>query len=175
MTQNGIDVFPPMQSLFVIPFQPQFRGTVQPATAYSDDRARAAGDGRARVLRRHALQRARTRPFAPPVPPFPCRSSFDSILYALGAQSGLAAYNLAFGNAYQIFQDSRIVAALDAGGSWSLGAGEGRRALEDRPADPGPAAHGSVAVHAGDAEHRPMVAGPGVPQPTVRFGSTVCQ
>src|SRR4029453_8604497 len=94
LTQNGFAVFPPMQSLFVIPFQPQFRGTVQPATAYSE----TASTGTATVGRVF-FGGTRFNPpgsaFAPPVPPFPCRSSFDSILYARGAQSGLRAHHLA--------------------------------------------------------------------------------
>ena len=56
--------------------------------------------------------------FAPPTPlacgsgQYPCRSQFDSIIYALGAVSGQAAYDLnaAGDDAYRIFRDSRIAA-----------------------------------------------------------------
>ncbi len=173
VTQNGIAVFPPMQSLFVIPFEPQFRGTVQPATAYSE----TASTGTATVGRVF-FGGTRFNPpsstFAPPVPPFPCRSSFDSILYALGAQSGLAAYNLAFGNAYQIFQDSRIVAISTqaAPGASVLAKDEGLSKV-GQPVQAPPPMGLSPSTQA--TQNIVMVAGPGVPQPTVRFGSTVCQ
>ena len=149
VTQNGIDVYPPMQSLFVIPFEPNFRGTVQPATAYSE-----AASGAGRVFFGGTRFNPPNSTYAPPVPPFPCRSSFDSILYALGAQSGLAAYDLAFGNAYQIFQDSRIVAISTqaAPGASVLAKDEGLS--KTGAAGPAAAADGSVAGHAGDAERR---------------------
>jgi hypothetical protein len=112
--------------------------------------------------------------FAPPVPPFPCRSSFDSIIYALGAQSGLAAYNLAFGNAYQIFQDSRIVALSTqaAPGASVLAKDEGL-SKTGQPVHAPPPMGLSPSTQA--TQNIVMVAGPGLPQPTVRFGSTVCQ
>jgi hypothetical protein len=98
-----------MQSLFVIPFQPSSaaRYSPRPRTATT---ASTASTTVGRVFFGGTRFNRPSSTFAPPVPPFPCRSSFDSIIYALGAQSGLAAYDLAFGNAYQIFQDSRIVA-----------------------------------------------------------------
>jgi hypothetical protein len=173
VTQNGIAVFPPMQSLFVIPFEPQFRGTVQPATAYSE----TASSGTA-VVGRVFFGGTRFNPptsaFAPPVPPFPCRSSFDSIIYALGAQSGLAAYNLAFGNAYQIFQDSRIVALSTqaAPGASVLAKDEGLSKI-GQPIQAPPPMGLSPSTQA--TQNIVTVAGPGLPQPAVRFGSTVCQ
>lgn len=49
-------------------------------------------------------------PNAPP--PFPCRSSFDSVIFGLDATTGTAAFDLN-GNgstdAYAIFQDSRVI------------------------------------------------------------------
>ena len=113
--------------------------------------------------------------YAPPVPPFPCRSSFDSILYALGAQSGLAAYDLAYGNAYQIFQDSRIVAVSTqaAPGASMLAKDEGL-SKTGQPIQP-PPPMGLVAEHAGHPERRDGVRGRPSRSPTVRFGSTVCQ
>jgi hypothetical protein len=173
VTQNGISVFPPMQSLFVIPFEPQFRGTVQPATAYSET-ASSGATVVGRVFFGGTRFNAPNSAFAPPVPPFPCRSSFDSILYALGAQSGLAAYDLAFGNAYQIFQDSRIVAISTqaAPGASVLVKDEGLSKV-GQPVQPPPPMGLSPSTQA--TQNIVMVSGPGMPQPTVRFGSTVCQ
>jgi hypothetical protein len=169
VVQNGINVFPPMQSLFVIPFVDNFRGTVQPATAFSDT---AGGAGR--VFFGGTRFNAPNSAFAPPVPPFPCRSSFDSILYALGAQSGLAAYNLAFGNAYQIFQDSRIVAVSTqaAPGASMLAKDEGL-SKTGQPVQPPPPMGLSPSQQS--TQNVVMASGAGVPQATVRFGSVVCQ
>ncbi len=169
VTQNGIDVFPPMQSLFVIPFQDNFRGTVQPATAYSD-----TVPGAGRVFFGGTRFNGPNSAFAPPVPPFPCRSSFDSILYALGAQSGLAAYDLVAGNAYQIFTDSRIVAVSTqaAPGASVLAKDEGL-SKTGQPIQPPPPMGLSPSTQA--TQNIVMATGPGIPQPTVRFGSTVCQ
>jgi hypothetical protein len=173
VTQNGISVFPPMQSLFVIPFEPQFRGTVQPATAYSET-ASTSGSVVGRVFFGGTRFNPPSSQFAPPVPPFPCRSSFDSILYALGAQSGLAAYDLAFGNAYQIFQDSRIVAvSTQAAPSASVLAKDEGLSKVGQPIQPPPPMGLSPTTQS--TQNVIMVAGPGLPQPTVRFGSTVCQ
>ena len=169
VTQNGINVFPPMQSLFVIPFVDNFRGSVQPATAYSDT---AGGAGR--VFFGGTRFNAPNSTFAPPVPPFPCRSSFDSILYALGAQSGMAAYDLAYGNAYQIFQDSRIVAvSTQAAPGASLLAKDEGLSKTGQPVQPPPPMGLSPAQQS--TQNVVMASGPGVPQATVRFGSTVCQ
>jgi hypothetical protein len=108
------------------------------------------------------------------VPPYPCRSSFDSILYALGAESGLAAYDLAYGNAYQIFQDSRIAAIS------TQAAPKGSQLVKDeglsktsQPIQPPPAP--GLAPTTQSTQNVVAVSGPGLPQPTVRFGSTVCQ
>jgi hypothetical protein len=168
-TQNGIQVYPPMESKFVIPFEDLFRGTVQPATAYSE-----TDPGAGRVFFGGTRFNPPASPYAPPVPPYPCRSSFDSILYALGAQSGLAAYDLAFGNAYQIFQDSRIVALSTqaAPGASVLAKDEGL-SKPGSPITPPPPMGLSPSTQA--TQNVVPVAGPGMPQPTVRFGSTVCQ
>ncbi|HET9316253.1 MAG TPA: hypothetical protein VFQ51_11735, partial [Vicinamibacteria bacterium] len=74
---NGSDgVNGPIEVLFTKTFIDRFRGTAQPATAFTDD-----------DLGRVFFVGTRFNPpgstFAPPPPP--CRSSFDSILFALGA------------------------------------------------------------------------------------------
>jgi hypothetical protein len=171
VTQNGIGVYPPMISDFVIPFQPGFRGTVQPATAYSDA---SADTVLGRVFFGGTRFNAPNSTYAPPVPPYPCRSSFDSILYALGAESGLAAYDMAYGNDYVIFQDSRIAAIS------TQAAPKGSLLAKDeglsKPATPiaAPPPPGLAPTTQATQSIIP-VAGPGLPQPTVRFGSTVCR
>ena len=156
--------------LFVIPFQDQFRGTVQPSTAYSDTTA-----GAGRVFFGGTRFNAPNGTYAPPVPPFPCRSSFDSILYALGAQSGLAAYDLAYGNAYQIFQDSRIVAiSTQASPKASVLAKDEGLSKTGSPVTPPP----PMGLSPSQQATQNIIQSPpaaGVVQPTVRFGSTVCQ
>jgi hypothetical protein len=171
ITQNGIKVYPPLTSQFVIDFQPGFRGTVQPATAYSDT---TGASGQGRVFFGGTRFNAPNTTYAPPVPPFPCRSSFDSILYALGAESGLAAYDLAYGNNYQIFQDSRIVAVSTqaAPGGSTLAKDEGLSKV-GQPIQPPPPMGLSPTTQS--TQNVIPVSGPGLPQPTVRFGSTVCQ
>jgi hypothetical protein len=171
VSQNGINVFPPMVSLFVIPFEPEFRGTVQPSTAFSDT---AGSTGNGRVFFGGTRFNGPNSPYAPPVPPYPCRSSFDSIIYALGAESGLAAYNLAYGNNYVIFQDSRIVAiSTQAAPGASLLAKDEGLSKTGQPVQPPPPMGLSPATQA--TQNVVMVSGPGLPQPAVRFGSTVCQ
>jgi hypothetical protein len=170
VAQNGINVYPPLTGLFVIPFQDQFRGTVQPSTAYSDTMA-----GAGRVFFGGTRFNGPNSTFAPPVPPFPCRSSFDSIIYALGAQSGLAAYNLAYGNAYQIFQDSRIVAlSTQASPKASVLAKDEGLSKTGTPISPPP----PMGLSPSQQATQNIIQAPpaaGVVQPTVRFGSTVCQ
>ena len=172
VTQNGIGVYPPMTSNFLIDFQPGFRGTVQPATAYSD--VQTAGGVNGRVFFGGTRFNGPNSAFAPPVPPYPCRSSFDSILYALGAESGLAAYDMAFGNDYVIFQDSRIVAlSTQASPKGSLLAKDEGLSKTSAPIAPPPAP--GLAPTTQSTQNVIPVSGPGLPQPTVRFGSTVCR
>lgn len=149
---------------------PVFRGTVQPATAFTND-----------TPPRGVVFFAGTRfnpplsAYAPVPPPYPCRSSFDSILYALGSQSGNAAYDLnATGdNAYSIFRDSRLVAiGTTADPSQTTGAtlnkDEGLIKAGALPAPPPKA--GQPATVGGSVTPAAIN---GVPQ--MRFGSTACQ
>jgi hypothetical protein len=173
VTQNGIGVYPPMKSDFVINFEPGFRGTVQPATVYSD-KTDSTGKVLGRVFFAGTRFNAPNSAFAPPTPPYPCRSSFDSILYALGAETGLAAYNLASNEDHVIFEDSRIAAIS------TQAAPQGSLLAKDeglsKSADPiaAPPAPG-LAPTTQATQNIVQVSGPGIPQPTVRFGSTVCR
>ncbi len=172
-TQNGIQVYPPMKSDFVIDFEPGFRGTVQPAAAYSESEPPVHFIG-GRVFFAGTRFNAPNSAYAPPVPPFPCRSSFDSIIYPLGAESGQSAYDLSTGNDYVIFQDSKIAALSTqaAPGGALLAKDEGLSKV-GQPITPPPAM--GLAPTTQSTQNVIPVAGPGLPQPTVRFGSTVCQ
>ena len=141
-----------------------FRGTVQPAAAFecSVDLGRTvlhAAIGRV-FFAGTRLSLPNTR-FAPITPlacgsgVYPCRSQFDSIIYALGAETGLAAYDLnaAGDDAYRIFRDSRIAAitvqADPDPGAWrqQLHAGRG--------SDEGRAQAASAAGRAADGDDAP--------------------
>jgi hypothetical protein len=170
-----------------------FRGTAQPAAAFEcgtvvgdpSSGAQQCQDILGRVFfagTRLSLPNTR---FAPPTPlacgqgDYPCRSQFDSILYALGAKTGNAAYDLnASGDdAYRVFRDSRLVAVQmqadpdpTRGGS-SFAADEGLvKAAPKPPPPPGvpPTANTATA-------NVVMTREPGQPPPAVRYGSTVCQ
>jgi hypothetical protein len=78
-------------TLFAIDLPDQFRGTVQPATAFAP--AVGTNPPAARVF--FAANRFNPPGSAnAPQPTPPCISSFDAILFALGAESGNAAYDL---------------------------------------------------------------------------------
>jgi hypothetical protein len=149
---------------------PVFRGTVQPATSFTSD---------APVRTVVFFAGTRFNPpgsaFAPVPPPYPCRSSFDSILYALGSRSGQAAYDLnsAGDNAYAIFRDSRIVGIAtqsdpSQGTGSSLNKDEGLIPTGVPPAAPPPPGK----PPSSGANVSPAMKN-GVPSMT--FGSTVCQ
>jgi hypothetical protein len=97
----GDNVTGPVKVLFAKDFPALYRGTAQPATAFAEG-------GLGRVFF------AGTR-FNPPgtvnaPPPPPCRSSFDSILFALGAASGNAAFDLNSGNdEYVEYLDEKVM------------------------------------------------------------------
>jgi hypothetical protein len=100
-----------------------FRGTVQPATALANSGS----------LGRVFFAGTRFNPPAPDGAPFapdppPCKSSFDSVLYALGAKTGEAAFDLnadaAADDAYVVYDNSKIaglgiIAAPDGSGGTS--------------------------------------------------------
>jgi hypothetical protein len=169
VTANGVKTYPPMVSQFTITFESGFKGTVQPATAYSETSA-----GLGRVFFGGTRFNAPNTPNAPPVPPYPCRSSFDSILYAVGAETGLAAYDLPSGLSYMIFQDSRIVAlSTEASPREALLAKDEGLAKAGAPISPPPEM--GLAPTTQSTQNVIPVAGLGLPTPAVRFGSTVCQ
>jgi hypothetical protein len=186
---NNVKTFGPVVSLFtreydqgpvLNPLAPQpfpvFRGTDQPATAFTADKKGVVFFAGTRF-------NPPLSAFAPqPVPgnaaTYPCRSTFDSIIYSLQAASGNAAYDLnATGDdAYAIFQDSRVVGiGMQAdpepgrGGS-RFSADEGQRkpgTQEFPPPKPGKPPAGGSNVRLGYRADHPM--------PAMKFGSTVCQ
>jgi hypothetical protein len=163
------DAGPVLSASAPTPF-PVFRGTVQPTTAFTSDTP---------VRSVAFFAGTRFNPplsaFAPVPPPYPCRSSFDSILYALGTRSGQAAYDLnaAGDDAYSIYRDSRVVALAtqadpSQGTGSSLAKDEGLMPAGTPPAPP-------------PQPGKPAAAGSNVSPATkggvaiVRFGSTVCR
>jgi hypothetical protein len=173
VTQEGLQVYPPMKANFVIDFQPGFRGTTQPASAYTETEPPAVHFVSGVVFFAGTRFNAPNTPFAPPVPPFPCRSSFDSIIYPLGAQSGQSAFDVGTGNDYVIFQDSRIAAlsTQSAPGGALLAKDEGL----SKPGAITPPPPMGLSPTTQSTQNVIPVSGPGLPQPTVRFGSTACQ
>jgi hypothetical protein len=108
---------------------------------------------------------------------YPCRSQFDSILYAVGVETGDAAYDLnASGDdAYRIFRDSRISAvsftASVSGGGSTFVADEGLIKGTPKPPPP-PGVPPTVTSATASVVLRRE---PGQPAPVVQYGSTVCQ
>lgn len=199
VTENEVEVYRPVYSLFTRAFdqgdpeaecgyteEAWFRGTVQPAAAFECP----SGVGNCSpILGRVFLAGTRlsepnTR-YAPPTPfacggPFyPCRSQFDSIIYALGATTGLAAYdmNASGDDAYRIFRDSRIVAIGMQGdpdpgrGGSSFTADEGLVKTVPKPPPP----PGVPPQETSATANVMMARDPGQPPPSVYYGSTVCQ
>jgi hypothetical protein len=164
-----------------------FRGTVQPAAAFecSSISVGTCSSPVGRVFyagTRLSLPNTRFAPITPlacGAGVYPCRSQFDSTIYALGAQSGLPAYDLnATGDdAYRIFRDSRIAAITvqadpDPGrGGSSFTPDEGL--MKGTPKPPPPPGVPPTATTA--TANVVMVREPGQPAPAIRYGSTVCQ
>ncbi|HEY6510295.1 MAG TPA: hypothetical protein VIY56_19865, partial [Vicinamibacterales bacterium] len=169
-----------------------FRGTVQPATAFEcPNGIQQTPSGPQCVPAIGRVFYAGTRLSLPntvfaPITPlacgggvYPCRSQFDSTIYALGAETGQAAYDLnaAGDDAYRIFRDSRIAAITvqadpdPARGGSSFTPDEGlMKGIPEPPPPPGvpPTATSTTA-------NVRMVREPGQPSPSIRYGSTVCQ
>jgi hypothetical protein len=165
-----------------------FRGTVQPAAAIECSGI-SVGQCSPPVIGRvfyagTRLSLPNTR-FAPITPlacgsgVYPCRSQFDSIIYALGAETGLPAYDLnaAGDDAYRIFRDSRIAAITvqadpDPGrGGSSFTPDEGlMKGVPKPPPPPGVPPTATTAT-----ANVMLTREAGQPAPAIRYGSTVCQ
>jgi hypothetical protein len=121
----------PARALFVINLPNGYRGTTQPATAFGDldgtlGRVFFAGT-------RYNLPGTANAP-APP----PCRSSFDSIVFAVGAETGLAAYDLnaAGDDRYAEIPGQRVQAVRVSGGRLVIDTGLGAQQAPPPPAPP---------------------------------------
>ena len=205
---DGITTFAPMQMLFTQPFDPGtpeapcegttvaavFRGTVQPATAFQcgdvtvDETTGQVqcNDKVGRVFFAGTRLSPPNTTFSPPTPLacgtgyYPCRSQFDSIIYALGAETGSAAFDLNAGtdeDAYRVFRDSRLSAIQmladpnAAKGTSSFVPDEGR--VKGAPKPPPPP--GVPGAASSSTPNVVMARIPGQPPPAVRYGTTVCQ
>ncbi len=168
---NQVVTFPPSRSLFTVDFATNFRGTVQPLVTLSDIDLSTTGQN---LVGRVFFGGTRFNPvasqFAPP--PEPCRSSFDSQLFALGVESGQPAYD--FGPSV-IFQNSRM-AAVTVGGSPA-----GSKLIIDeglvksgQPVPPPPQMGAPPSTTTSSANVVPLLR-PGQPGPMIRFGSSICQ
>lgn len=199
---DGVTTYPPMEKQFSRGFdqgapeascgyatEAVFRGTVQPAGAFECSGTISAGKCSGTLLWRVFFAGTRlslpNTKFAPPTPlacgtgQYPCRSQFDSIIYALGALSGQAAYDLnaAGDDAYRVFRDSRIAAITmqadpDPGrGGSSFTPDEGLMKGVPKPPPP----RGVPPTAATATANVVFAREPGKPAPAVRYGTTVCQ
>jgi hypothetical protein len=168
--------------------QAVFRGTVQPTNAVECSTALVGSKCTGTLLSRVFFGGTRLSPpitkFAPPTPlacstgQYPCRSQFDSILYALGVFSGQAAYDMnpTGDDAYRIFRDSRIAALSVLGdpdpnrGGSSFTADEGLMKGVPKPPPP-PGVPPTATTATANVVMRRV---PGQPPPAVRYGSSVC-
>lgn len=165
-----------------------FRGTLQAAVAYEclergtcspDQSSQYYAMGRV-FMGGTRLNLPNTR-YAPPTPlacgtgQYPCRSQFDSIIYLLGAETGLPAYSIdGDTSGYKIFRDSRLSALTrQQEPRWGKEGGrgskdEGQRKNPPRlPPVPAPIA----AVSEGIVTLRPDPTGA---PPGYRTGTSVC-
>jgi hypothetical protein len=160
----------PITVLFVKDLPNLYRGNVQPATAFTTD-----GSGRVFFAGSRLIPPGTQ--FAPPPPP--CRSSFDSILYAVGAATGNAAYDLnATGqDEYVEYQSQKIQAVQVKGGIVVVDRGLGAEVPPPPPAPPDvlvPPTSGSVYMGLNTKNSCPTCL---VSQASMPFqmGSSVCR
>jgi hypothetical protein len=192
---NQVTSFPPAVSLYTRTFDPGdpqancgyteeavFRGTVQPATTYE---VVGTSTRVGRVFYGGTRLSLPNTKFAPVTPlacgqgTYPCRSQFDSIVYALGTETGQAAYDLnATGDdAYRVFRDSRLVAISmqadpDPGrGGSRVNLDEGLIKTVPKPPPPPGVPPTATTATANVLFKREA----GQPAPTIRYGATVCQ
>jgi hypothetical protein len=197
----GVSTFPPVTPQFVRTFdqgdpeatcsfttEAVFRGTIQPTSAVECSAEPVAGVCQGTLLQRVFFGGTRlsapATKFAPPTPlacgtgQYPCRSQFDSILYALGVETGQAAYDLSTtgDDAYRIFRDSRIAAI---GFQADPGTGGGSRLVADEGLIKGtpkpPPVPGVPPTTTSATASVVLRREPGQPAPVVQYGSTVCQ
>jgi hypothetical protein len=183
-----------------------FRGTVQPTSAVECSEPLTGSKCNGKLLQRVFFGGTRlslpNTKFAPPTPlacgctadpnidtcdpnektccGYPCRSQFDSILYAVGVVTGQAAYDLnASGDdAYRIFRDSRITAITidadpDPGRGGSVFSADEGLMKSTPPKPPPPPGIPPTATTA--TANVVLKREPGQPAPAVQYGSTVCQ
>jgi hypothetical protein len=162
----------PAVVLFTIDFLDQYRGNVPPATAFNDSTP---------PLGRVFFAGNRFNPPGStnaPTPP-PCVSSFDGIIYAVGAESGNAAYDLNSGAGDDRFvtkNNQRIQAVRVAGGRLVVDTGLQADIAPPPPAPPIPAPPGPALNS--DVFFGPQPAAIGlVAQSPVAFklGTSVCR
>jgi len=202
-TNDGVTTFAPMAKLFArtfdqgagptpdcgYPTEALFRGTVQPAAAFECTGGVVGGQCIGPIGRVFYAGTRLSLPntkFAPVTPlacsagVYPCRSQFDSTIYVLGAETGLAAYDLNAGaadDAYRIFRDSRIAAISmqsdpdPAGGGSKFVADEGL--MKGAPKPPPPP--GVPPTSRTNSRNVVITRVAGEPAPSVRYGTTVCQ
>jgi hypothetical protein len=200
---DGVTTFPPLQKQFSRAFdqgtpegncgyttEAVFRGTVQPAGAF-ECQGGTVTDGQCTGTLVWRVFFAGTRlslpntKFAPPTPlacgtgEYPCRSQFDSIVYALSARTGEAAYDLnaAGDDAYRVFRDSRI-AAIGMQSDPDPGRGGSRFTIDEglMKGVPKPPPPRGVPPSSNDATPNVVFARQdGQPAPQVRYGTSVCQ
>jgi hypothetical protein len=168
--------------------QAVFRGTIQPTGAVECSTGLTGSRCTGTLLQRVFFGGTRlslpNTIYAPPTPlacsigEYPCRSQFDTILYALGVVTGQAAYdmNATGDDAYRIFRDSRIAALSNLadpdpnrGGS-SFTADEGLMKGTPKPPPP-PGVPPTATTATANVVMRRI---PGQPPPAVRYGSSVC-
>jgi hypothetical protein len=160
---------------------------VQPATTYERVGSGPTQTLVGRVLYGGTRLSLPNTKFAPPTPlacaqqgEYPCRSQFDSIIYAVGTETGEAAYDLnANGDdAYRVYRDSRVVAISiqadpDPEGTGSrVNLDEGLvKTTPKPPPPPGVPPLGGGGATANVVFERVA----GQPAPSIRYGSTVCE
>jgi hypothetical protein len=204
-TANGVTTYQPVTLNFARTFdqgapeancgyttEAVFRGTIQPTSAVECvgtlTGARCEGDLVQRVFFGGTRLSLPNTKYAPPTPlacsstgQYPCRSQFDSILYALGVKSGQAAYTLGGeSDAYRIFRDSRIAAlSFQADPETATGskgsrftADEGLMKTTPPKAPPPPGVPPTATTATANVIYKRE---PGQPPPTVHYGSTVCE
>jgi hypothetical protein len=171
------------------PTEAVFRGTIQPTSVVECSTELTGSKCNGELLQSvfyggTRLSLPNTK-YAPPTPlscgtgQYPCRSQFDSILYALGVKTGQASYDLnaAGDDAYRIFRDSRIAAiSFQADPDPTRG---GSRFVADEglvKGTPKPPPVAGVPPTATTATANVILKRePGKPAPAVQYGSTVCQ